>query len=1037
MLSGLEIAFDRPWFLLLLLLLPLIWLLGFRSLAGLGSWRRLFALTLRSIVVVMLVLALAQTQIRRTTDRLTVIYLLDQSESIPAAKRDFMLDYVFHAVEEQRREHRRDMAGVIIFGGKAKIEAAPFDGQLPLIDRIEAGIDLEADSTSLEAGLKLAKASFPEDTARRVVIVSDGNENLGDARSLAQSMAEDGIGIDVVPVELTAGSEVSVDKVVLPPDIRKGQEFEARVVLTNEADQNASDDSAEPVSGKLRLTMKTARSEELIAEQPITLQPGKNIHGFKHKLDRAAVFTLDAAFVPDDPNQDFIKRNNEASAFTHVRGKGKVLLIEDGFHANEFLHLVQQLEANGIEVDVMGSDNLYTSANELLPYDAVILANLPRASGDDSDSPTIQSFSDAQIKMLVDNCEHMGCGIVMIGGDRSFGAGGWANTDLEKAIPVDFQIKNDKVSAVGALAMVMHASEMANGNFWQVKIGEEAIKVLGPMDYCGVVDWNDFKGNPRWLWKLPSGVDRVFQNRQQMLGLINRMQPGDMPDFNAPMRLMLNGLKQCNASMKHAIIISDGDPTPPANALLRDYVKNRVKISTVAVGTHGPPGSTPLQRIAQATGGKYYVAKDPRALPKIYQREARRVSKPVLKESKTGMQVVATPATANHEIMQGIDVGQLPPFMGYVMTTIKKSNMVQQLALSSDPSNDGGENSTLVATWRYGNGRAIAFTSDAGHRWTSGWTTTQYYDKLFVQMVRYAMRPITQSANFTIASEIRDGKARVVVTALDDNEEFLNFLPMSGHGVGPDQEGFDLNFNQVGPGRYVAEKEIKGSGNFLYSIFPGEGYARLTSGFSVPWSSEYSDREANRSLLGDLSSVQPRGGGAGALIDGELSRNGLDDLLQTDTFRPSLSAAIGIRNIWPLLLLLCGTVFFADVFIRRVSITFEWIGKLWNRFFSRNKEIETERQQSLSRLQSRKQEIEKSLEARRAATRFEPEPDDNLSGKQKLENILAEEIAKTPAAPPKIVRDDLNPDDSSTYTSRLLDAKRKAQEKQKRQKDQE
>ena len=80
--QGFEIAFDRPWFLTLFLLLPIIWWMGFHSLAGLGSWRRLFALLLRSIVVSLLVLALAQTQVRQTTDRLTVIYLLDQSDSI-------------------------------------------------------------------------------------------------------------------------------------------------------------------------------------------------------------------------------------------------------------------------------------------------------------------------------------------------------------------------------------------------------------------------------------------------------------------------------------------------------------------------------------------------------------------------------------------------------------------------------------------------------------------------------------------------------------------------------------------------------------------------------------------------------------------------------------------------------------------------------------------------------------------------------------------------------------------------------------------
>jgi uncharacterized membrane protein len=1034
---GFEIAFDRPWFLLLFLLVPVVWWMGFNSLAGLGPWRRVFALLLRSLVVSLLVLALAQTQVRQTTDRLTVIYLLDQSDSIPPARRDMMLDYVFREVESHRRDGKKDLAGVIVFGGTAKIEAAPFDGKLPLIDRLESSTDLKTDSTSLESALKLAKASFPEDTARRVVIVSDGNENMGDALSLARSMAEDGIGIDVVPVALSAKSEIAVEKIVLPTELRKGQAFEARIVINNQTD--SPDESAEPVTGKLRLTMGSAKSSELLTEQQVTLRPGKNIHGFKHELERAGVFTLDATFVPDDPSVDAIENNNRASSFAHIRGKGRVLLIEDGFSQGEFQHLVERLQASSIEIDVMPSNQLYTSAAELLPYDAVVLANVARATGDDADSPELAAFSDAQIKMLVDNCEQMGCGIVMLGGDRSFGAGGWSNTPLEKAMPVDFQIKNDKVSAVGALAMVMHASEMANGNFWQVKIGEEAIKVLGPMDYCGVVDWSDMGGTPKWLWRMPDGVDRVFQNRNRMLGMVNRMTPGDMPDFNAPMRLMLNGLKQVNASIKHAIIISDGDPTPPTKALLRSYVKNRIKISTVAVGTHGPPGSTPLQKIAKATGGKYWVVKDPRALPKIYQREARRVAKPVIKESKTGMTVVPTESTRSHEMLSGLEPENLPTFSGYVMTTVKPSNLVQQLCLSSEPKNDKGENSTLLATWRYGNGRTVAFTSDAGHRWTNSWFQSEQYDKFFSQMVRYAMRPVTQSANFSVASEVKDGVAKVVVTALDDKDDFLNFLDISGRGVGPDQEGFDLEFDQVGPGRYVAQRPVSGSGNFLFSLFPGEGYQRLTSGFNIPWSSEYSDRRANRALLDSLARFEPRGGEAGTVIDGSLTRKGLSQLLETNTFRPTLSAAIGIEDIWPLLLVICSTAFFADVLVRRVAISFEWLGNFWRYLKSFVVSSESAAPApSLSRLQSRKQEIEKEIEQRRAATRFEPEVDGDAtstSGKQHLENVLASEMEKTPAAPPKIKRDTLNPDDDTSYTSRLLEAKRKAQEKQKRNND--
>ena len=49
-LFGLEIGFDEPRFLWLLIFIPVLWFLSFKSLAGLGTFRRLFALGFRTVV---------------------------------------------------------------------------------------------------------------------------------------------------------------------------------------------------------------------------------------------------------------------------------------------------------------------------------------------------------------------------------------------------------------------------------------------------------------------------------------------------------------------------------------------------------------------------------------------------------------------------------------------------------------------------------------------------------------------------------------------------------------------------------------------------------------------------------------------------------------------------------------------------------------------------------------------------------------------------------------------------------------------------
>src|SRR5206468_12509590 len=127
---NLKIAFDQPWWLSLLLLVPLLWIFSFKSLSGLGPYRRIFALLFRTLVFTLLVLALAGIQLQKISDRMTVIYLLDQSESIPKLTREAMLTYVSSDIEKHRHagsatNATEDKAGVIIFGREATIEYPP------------------------------------------------------------------------------------------------------------------------------------------------------------------------------------------------------------------------------------------------------------------------------------------------------------------------------------------------------------------------------------------------------------------------------------------------------------------------------------------------------------------------------------------------------------------------------------------------------------------------------------------------------------------------------------------------------------------------------------------------------------------------------------------------------------------------------------------------------------------------------------------------------------------------------------------------
>jgi hypothetical protein len=110
------------------------------------------------------------------------------------------------------------------------------------------------------------------------------------------------------------------------------------------------------------------------------------------------------------------------------------------------------------------------------------------------------------------------------------------NSPVEKALPVDMQIKALKVQGKSATVLIMHASEIPEGNFWQKEVAKESIKTLSGYDYAGMLHW---EGQEAWLFTIRS----IGEGRNVMLRAIDRMNPGDMPDFDPSLQMALKGLR--------------------------------------------------------------------------------------------------------------------------------------------------------------------------------------------------------------------------------------------------------------------------------------------------------------------------------------------------------------------------------------------------------------------------------------------------------------------------------------------------------------
>ena len=125
---------------------------------------------------------------------------------------------------------------------------------------------------------------------------------------------------------------------------------------------------------------------------------------------------------------------------------------------------------------------------EMQSYDAIFISNL--AAGD--------LGADRQ-RLLESAVRDFGVGLVCVGGDQAYAAGGYRGTPLETTLPVSMELDSKKVLPSGAVVLIMHGMEFANGNQVARDCAQGVLAALGPHDEMGVLLWD---GSERWLFPL-------------------------------------------------------------------------------------------------------------------------------------------------------------------------------------------------------------------------------------------------------------------------------------------------------------------------------------------------------------------------------------------------------------------------------------------------------------------------------------------------------------------------------------------------------
>jgi uncharacterized membrane protein len=1054
---------TQPWWLLLLGFIPVIIVLSYRSLAGLGSVRRWVAIGLRCSLVLLLTLALAEVRLRHQNENITVLFLWDRSLSIPEEfdtavspeatrtdlRRERVEQFINDAVRLRSPEHKYDQAGLILFGRRPRLELPASSAPQFNFKVKDAASLIDGNYTDIAAAIKLALASMPEGTGKRIVLISDGNENLGNAEEQVRIAKLNGVQIDVVP--LAAGyrneNEVLVQSVEAPTKTELGTRLPIRVLVRSY--------NPRVVYGTLVLKQITDGEEVPVPPSPakVKLRPGLNPFSFKQPLsNQQRSYTYRAIFQPEAVESERGEitpglegdrvQNNSATTHVVALGQKRILLIEPNIGDHQLLldRLKAMANAKYQVHDITPSrlpENKADLGVFLSEYDAVILANVPA-----------EMISDEQQEMIRSNTHDQGCGLVMIGGPDGFGAGGWQATPIEKALPVDCDIKSFKVQAKGGLVLIMHACEMQDGNRWEKEIAKLAIKKLSPMDEIGILHY-ELGGHK---WHIPLQV--IGKKRSALLSLVDRMVPGDMPDFDGPLKMAIESLTDPARQLatRHVIVITDGDPQLSDRSLLTKMKRGNISLTTVGVATHGVNEDQKLKDMAEnaSKGGKFHKVNSPRALPAIYIKETRLVSQSFIFQGRFEPRL----------LFKGGPTDKLPDRLnflhGYVRTTPKQSPLVE-MPIVGPPSPD--QDFPILAYWHYGLGKSVAFTSDARSlpgrpAWDREWAGSDMYSKFWEQVVEWSLRP-TESGRLAMTTEYNDGKVRVIVDARDSNNRPMTELMLRGGVTTPGAPAGDarnkveLKFEQKNSGLYEAEFKADEAGSYFIDaqavrkktivnkdgkeVEVEEGTDSIRAGVTVPYSPEFADLESNTALLERLRDMT----GGRTIAEDRLAKAAnpsdpaapaLSAALAQDVFRSGLPQFKNLQPVWYWLVFFTGCLLFFDVAVRRIAIQpAEALGfgqRVWERLRGRAS-LAAETPQFIDRLQSRKAQVAESLAQLRAARRFEggervataPPGADEAAAQPRTQ------APPRPAPQPRIAPE--SQQEPADYASRLLKAKRR------------
>lgn len=413
--------------------------------AGITPGRQRFLTMIRAAVIGLAVLAMLRpgcvsTTSRKQSAQVRIVADLSRSMDLPhRSDRSRRWD----AMKEMLESNRELLTGLA--EEDIDIDWSGFDSQLKPLDHPDGIAQLPADPTGSESDLAQALYS----TVR----------NSRDKRVIAIIPMSDGVpNSEASPVDINDAILAAVDREIpifpIPFGMTAGVGDTADVAITNLPDHHT-------VAVKNRLAVRATVASRGYANQQLTVQLAISRAGEPEKIVDTRFVTpaeaseqqsVDLYVVPEEPGQyrmtvrvlpmpgEIAIRNNELTSFLSVEDGGLRVLLIVGNLNNEQIYLRKAIPAaaQGIDLQFLVvypvtrsrwpiGDPITTALRDPT-YDVIVLMDL--------DSTAIYRVDRPENIAALEQHVGGGKGLLMMGGDHSFGPGLWHSNPLEHVLPI-------------------------------------------------------------------------------------------------------------------------------------------------------------------------------------------------------------------------------------------------------------------------------------------------------------------------------------------------------------------------------------------------------------------------------------------------------------------------------------------------------------------------------------------------------------------------------------------------------------------------